>query len=83
MSNENCFIHLHQIKDENNLILYNMNKSNFLSVALLTGMMVLSASALFAGPPPSSTPIDGGLSLVLGSCAIYGAKKIRDSRKKN
>jgi hypothetical protein len=31
---------------------------------------------LFA-TPPSATPIDGGLSLVLGSCAIYGAKKIR------
>ncbi len=61
-----------------------MNKSNFLSIALLTGMMVLSAAALFAAPlPPNGTPIDGGLSLVLGSCAIYGAKKIRDSRKKN
>jgi hypothetical protein len=61
-----------------------MNKSNFLSVALLTGMMMLSSLALFAAPaPPNTTPIDGGLSLVLGSCAIYGAKKIRDSRKKN
>lgn len=61
-----------------------MNKSNFLSIALLTGIMVLSAAALFAGPqPPNATPIDGGLSLVLGSCAIYGAKKIRDARKKN
>jgi len=59
-----------------------MNKSNFLSAALLTGVMVLSATALFA-LPPSATPIDGGLSLVIGSCAIYGAKKIRDSRKKN
>ena len=60
-----------------------MNKSNFLSVALLTGMMILSSAALFAQLPPNATPIDGGLSLVLGSCAIYGAKKIRDSRKKN
>jgi hypothetical protein len=60
-----------------------MNKSNFLSVALLTGMMILSSVALFAAQPPNATPIDGGLSLVLGSCAIYGAKKIRDSRKKN
>lgn len=58
-----------------------MNKSKFFSVALLTGIMVVSASALFAAPP-SATPIDGGLSLVLGSCAIYGAKKIRDARKK-
>ena len=59
-----------------------MNKSNILSVALLTGMMILSATALFA-LPPNATPIDGGLSLVLGSCAMYGAKKIKDSRKKN
>jgi hypothetical protein len=60
-----------------------MNKSNILSIAVLTGIMILSATALFAQQPPSATPIDGGLSLVLGSCALYGAKKIRDSRKKN
>jgi len=60
-----------------------MNKSNFFSIALLTGIMILSATALYAQLPPSATPIDGGLSLVLGSCAIYGAKKIRDARKKN
>jgi hypothetical protein len=59
-----------------------MNKNNLFSAALLAGIMVLSATALFA-LPPSATPIDGGLSLVLGSCAIYGAKKIKDSRKKN
>ena len=69
-------------KRNNNLIQYIMSKNNFFSVALLTGMMILSATALFA-LPPSATPIDGGLSLVLGSCAIYGAKKIKDSRKKN
>lgn len=73
---------MHQYKIEIIIIQYIMNKSNILSVALLTGMMILSATALFA-LPPSATPIDGGLSLVLGSCAIYGAKKIRDSRKKN
>jgi hypothetical protein len=59
-----------------------MNKNNLFSAALLAGIMVLSATALFA-LPPNATPIDGGLSLVLGSCAIYGAKKIKDSRKKN
>lgn len=58
-----------------------MNKNNLFSAALLAGIMVLSATALFA-LPPNATPIDGGLSLVLGSCAIYGAKKIKDSRKK-
>lgn len=59
-----------------------MNKNNFLSAVLLTGLMILSATVLFA-QPPNATPIDGGLSLVLGSCAIYGAKKIKDARKKN
>jgi hypothetical protein len=33
------------------------------------------------GPPPASTPIDGGLSLVIAACAGYGAKKINDRRK--
>ena len=75
---------MHPIQKRNNILIqYIMNKSNFFSVALLTGMMILSATALFAQAPPSATPIDGGLSLVLGSCAIYGAKKIKDSRKKN
>jgi hypothetical protein len=60
-----------------------MKNSNFFSAAILTVVMVLSATALYAQLPPTATPIDGGLSLVLGSCAIYGAKKIRDSRKKN
>jgi hypothetical protein len=72
---------LYQLRN-NNLIQYIMNKGNLLSAVLLTGTFLLSATVLLA-QPPSGTPIDGGLSLVLGSCAIYGAKKIRDSRKKN
>lgn len=58
-----------------------MNSSKFLSVALLTGVFILSATALFAAPP-ATTPIDGGLSLVIAACAGYGVKKIKDSRKK-
>lgn len=27
-------------------------------------------------PPPNSTPIDGGLSLVMAACAYYGARKL-------
>ena len=59
-----------------------MNKQNLFSVVTLTGVMVLSATALFAQSVPMNTPIDGGLSLVIAACAGYGAKKINDSRKK-
>jgi len=31
--------------------------------------------------PPPSTPIDGGVSLLLGAAAIYGAKKLRQKRQ--
>lgn len=34
------------------------------------------------GGPPVSTPIDGGLSLLLAAGGAYGIKKIRDSRRK-
>jgi hypothetical protein len=33
------------------------------------------------GPPPTPTPIDGGLGLVLAGCFGYGAKKIHERRK--
>jgi hypothetical protein len=33
-------------------------------------------------PPPKSTPIDGGLSILLASGAVFGAKKLHDFRKK-
>lgn len=59
-----------------------MKKGNILSLAFFTTALVLSATPLFV-MPPNATPIDGGLSLVLGSCAVYGVKKIRDARKKN
>jgi hypothetical protein len=41
---------------------------------------------VFSGPPSfvadvQDNPIDGGLSLLLGAGAVYGAKKIRDYRK--
>jgi hypothetical protein len=59
-----------------------MFNQNFLSKCLLAGTFILSASAVIAGPPPATTPIDGGLTLVIAACAGYGVKKIRDSRKK-
>ena len=60
-----------------------MFKGNLLSKCLLAGVFVLAAGSVFAQIlPPSTTPIDGGLSLVIAACAGYGDKKINDSRKK-
>jgi hypothetical protein len=52
-------------------------------VLLITG----TANAQFVGPPSFTpdvldNPIDGGLGLLLGAGAAYGAKKIRDARMK-
>lgn len=44
---------------------------------------VFSAFMLVAQPPaPPATPIDGGLSLLLAGSAVYGIKKVMDTRKK-
>lgn len=63
----------------------NLNK-----IFALASVMLLVSSALLAQPsgPPGgggggSTPIDGGVSLLVAGIAAYGAKKIRDNRKKN
>jgi hypothetical protein len=37
--------------------------------------------AMAQGPDPDA-PIDGGLSILIGAGVAYGAKKIRDERKK-
>jgi hypothetical protein len=59
-------------------------------VMTLVMLFVLSAVALaqnFSGPPSFTpdvldNPIDGGLGLLLGAGAAYGAKKLRDYRRK-
>ncbi|MFZ6666410.1 PID-CTERM protein-sorting domain-containing protein [Peijinzhouia sedimentorum] len=56
---------------------------------LFTGLLFLSAvsyAQTFGGPPSFTpdvldNPIDGGLSLLLGAGAVYGAKKLRDKKK--
>ena len=58
---------------------------------LLTGLLFLSAvsyAQTFGGPPSFTpdvldNPIDGGLSLLLGAGAAYGAKKLRDRRRRS
>jgi hypothetical protein len=59
-------------------------------IGLVSTMMFISATAWaqFFGPPAAppdvlDNPIDGGLSLLLGAGAVYGAKKLRDYRNKN
>jgi hypothetical protein len=59
-------------------------------IAFSTTLVLLMSKLLwaqsFAGPPSfvadvQDNPIDGGLSLLLGAGAVYGAKKLRDFRK--
>jgi hypothetical protein len=58
-----------------------------ISFTLLMLLLTLSSWAqTFSGAPSFEpdvldNPIDGGLSLLLGAGAVYGAKKIRDFRK--
>ena len=63
-----------------------MNTSKlFLLFAFVFGV----AAMALAGPPPAlgggggggAAPIDGGISILVGGIAAYGAKKLRDQRK--
>ena len=55
-----------------------MQKTILISAILLL-LIALPAMATPGAPP--STPIDGGLSLLLAAGGVYGVKKIRDYRK--
>lgn len=63
-----------------------MNAKYFKVVSFLAVMLVLCLPILAQDPfgdPPDDTPIDGGLSLLVAAGIGYGAKKIKDKRKKN
>ncbi|MFZ6666415.1 PID-CTERM protein-sorting domain-containing protein [Peijinzhouia sedimentorum] len=62
-----------------------------MKIAILTFSLLflslLSYAQTFGGPPSFTpdvldNPIDGGLSLLLGAGAVYGAKKLKDQRAK-
>ena len=60
-------------------------KYTLLTLSLLF-VSLCSYAQTFGGPPSFTpdvldNPIDGGLSLLLGAGAVYGAKKLRDHRK--
>lgn len=58
-----------------------------LTTLILILVTVSVSMAQFVGPPSFApdvldNPIDGGLSLLLGAGAAYGAKKLRDHRNR-
>ena len=63
-----------------------MKKQIVLILSMLT-LAVLYTMPLLAQPPslpslPGAAPIDGGLSLLVAAGVGYGAKKIREKRKR-
>ena len=61
-----------------------MNTSKLIS--LLVIFLSLSMVAMAQGPGGGGggvggTPIDGGISMLVGGIALYGAKKIRERRR--
>ena len=60
---------------------------NIVLTLLLMFSTVMLGMAQFVGPPSFTpdvldNPIDGGLGLLLGAGAAYGAKKLRDHRNR-
>ena len=42
-----------------------------------------SSAQIDPPPDPVDTPIDGGLSILIGAGVLYGVKKVKDQRKKS
>jgi hypothetical protein len=54
-------------------------------LSLVIAISAVSVSTSLAGPivlPPTNTPIDGGLKLIIGGGLVYAAKKYRDQNRK-
>ena len=60
---------------------------NLKSIMILTCSMLFSFVLLAQGPPGGGNgggggaPIDGGISILVGGAALYGAKKVRERRR--
>jgi hypothetical protein len=60
-------------------------------LGLICGLIFFNLSLSFGQPaePDEGTdntpplPLDGGVSLLIGAAALYGAKKLRDKRKQD
>ena len=61
-------------------------KTKLLRVAGVLAIVMLIAMPVMAqddfGDPENDIPIDGGITLLLAAGAGYGAKKLRENRKK-
>ena len=62
-------------------------KTTLIYTTLTLAAIVIYVVPVMAQPslpsPPGNAPVDGGLSLLVAAGVGYGAKRIRESRKKN
>lgn len=56
-------------------------KTIYKTILALSPIIFMTLPAFAQGGPPT-TPIDGGLSLLLAAGGAYGIKKLRDNRRK-
>jgi len=62
-----------------------MKKNIFKTLGILSLIMILSLPVKAQDdfdPPENDIPVDGGISLLLAAGVGYGAKKLRDNKKK-
>jgi hypothetical protein len=61
-----------------------MKKQNIITVIILLAGALMYHLPLMAQPstPDANAPIDGGLSLLVAAGVGYGAKKVREQRKR-
>ena len=61
-----------------------MKKILMILLIIAGGVILPQTSSAQVDPPPDpvDTPIDGGLSVLLGAGVVYGIKKVKERRKK-
>ena len=60
-----------------------MKKILMILLIIAGGVILPQTSSAQVDPPPDpvDTPIDGGLSVLLGAGVVYGIKKVKERRK--